>query len=106
MTIGTKDRTTINDIYKILIMAGLVLGLLAGCSSGDEVTPDVTPTVAREQTLEIDDEQEQTDQVSLEITEEPEIVVDECLVCHSNEERLKDTAAPVVDLESESSGEG
>jgi len=32
--------------------------------------------------------------------------IDECLVCHSNQQTLIDTAKPVVIVESESSGEG
>jgi len=41
------------------------------------------------------------------ITEDQETEIpDECLICHSNQQKLIDTANPVVVLESESSGEG
>lgn len=67
----------------------------------EQVTPvEPTPTAA-------DAEGEDDSEVSLApLTEDEQGEVNQCLVCHTDQEKLVDTAAPVVDVESESSGEG
>lgn len=43
---------------------------------------------------------------SVEVTESSEAEIDHCLACHSDQQQLIDTAAPVVEAPKESEGAG
>jgi hypothetical protein len=99
-------RTKISDTFQLLVIGGLLLVFLAGCQSDQVENAEVTPTVEVEEADVESVEEQDPEPVSMDSGEETQVVVDECLACHTDEGRLKDTADPVVDLESESSGEG
>ena len=91
---------------KAITISGGVLILIIGLSA---CKPAPDPSIAgssppNEQSIELTAVPETAVVVELENTE-PESV-NECLVCHSNQQALMDTANPEVVIESESSGEG
>jgi len=65
--------------------------LLSACAPAE--TPTLTAT-------------EETEPVETETVAEVQPETNECLACHTDKQRLIDTAAPVVEAESESSGVG
>lgn len=67
--------------------------LLTACASAGTIPPSVTAT-AEERPVE-------TEAV---VEVQPE--TDECLACHTDKQRLIDTAKPVVEAEGESKGVG
>jgi len=78
---------------KSKLLCALVVGffLLSACAPAE--TP--SPTATAEENL-----------VETETVVEVQPETDECVVCHTDKQRLIDTAAPVVETESESSGVG
>ena len=95
--------------YASLIIIGVLLILLAvSCQTADsQVAEDPTQEEGEAEVLESPEPTEtEAEEMAEAVIEEEPAVVDECLVCHTDQETLMDTADPVVDLESESSGEG
>jgi hypothetical protein len=99
----SKDNA---HFYKRILIFVVMIGL-SSCQSHPAPDPDpgyqfvsataessaiITPSVSTEADLFAEDQE----------TEIP----DECLICHSDQQKLIDTAKPVIVLESESSGEG
>ena len=76
-------------ILRFLIMAGF---LLSACGNR-QTTPTPSPTEAETP-------------VETEAVAEVQPEADECLACHTDKQRLIDTAAPVVEAEGESNGVG
>ena len=82
---------------------------LSGCQSRSSEETEPTPEITFE--IETTTETEGPETSSKETTEEVALVentaeVNQCLDCHTDQGRLEDTADPVVEVESESSGEG
>ena len=100
-----KKKSSSKIHYLSLIIIGVLLILLAvSCQSSDpEVT--VEPTQEQEEVLE-SPEPTVTESEEMASSEDESEPADQCLVCHTDQDTLMDTADPVVDLESESSGEG
>lgn len=69
----------------------IVFFLLSACAPAE--TPTLTATV-------------EVDPVETETVAEVQPETNECLACHTDKQHLIDTAAPVVEAESESSGVG
>ncbi|MFN2144530.1 MAG: hypothetical protein ACK2T7_04220 [Anaerolineales bacterium] len=81
-----------------LIVFVLMAGLFAGCGANVAVNNSPNETVIEEPT--------ESSKITLVLpTEVPELA-DECSACHSDKQRLIDTAAPVVEVEEESEGAG
>jgi hypothetical protein len=94
--------------YSVLMIIGVFLMVLAvSCQTAD---PQIVEEPTLEQEEEVLESPEPTASDPNEITEAQDegesAEVDQCLVCHTDQDTLMDTADPVVDLESESSGEG
>ena len=85
---------------------GLIWALVA-CDTPAVVgtTGDVLAPVLVEEATAIPDNPTDTPEAS-EIAAAFPPIVNECLTCHLDKQRLIDTAAPEVAVESESSGEG
>jgi hypothetical protein len=110
---GSIIRTTMMEMTKerymhwILIIGLLLLIFAAGCRADTAQVPEPTsvdqPTEEIEETETSDDAAEPT--LVAEVVEST-AEIDECLSCHIDEGLLRDTADPVAEVESESSGEG
>ena len=93
---------------RLWISVALILVLVA-CNTPVAVeTPgDILAPVIEDDTILVADTQTESDDTLLVAVTTPEpLPVDECLTCHLDKQRLIDTAAPEVVVESESSGEG
>ena len=77
-------------LFSALIVAAFVL---SACASADTTPPSVTATTEQKPV--------ETEPV---VGVQPE--TDECLACHTDKQRLTDTAQPVVEAEGESKGVG
>lgn len=94
-----KNRTRIPlSLLFFLCLGGL---LVAGCSGGNRAgssaQPELEPTAALEAVAALP---------TATPAPEPTAIPDECVECHTDKERLIDTADPVVEKESEDSGVG
>jgi len=93
-----------------ILIFGLVLSVtLASCQSAPETVSENIIEDTQDISLEDNSESATTTDDDNATEADPELVVEEinqCLVCHADQETLKDTAYPVVVIESESSGEG
>lgn len=86
-----------------------LLILIAACADAtEEANSEVAlvPTRQNTPTPTLTDQTEPNEPIPVEMATPEEAVVDECLTCHLDKQRLIDTAAPVVVVESESEGEG
>ena len=75
------------------LLSTLIIGfiLLSACAPAETPSPTATAEEKR---------------VEIEAVVEVEPKADECLACHTDKQRLIDTAEPVAESESESSGVG
>ena len=93
----------------LLILGGLMLVLAVSCQAG-AAQPALTQTLDLEPTgVQITEEAEE--EPTIETGEDPTQAItaeeqNQCLICHTDQQKLQDTADPVVVVESESSGEG
>jgi hypothetical protein len=96
--------------HTVIFLAIFVLSLLvAGCQSqsGETIEPTTQETVEVEvtstptQSASSSEEDTEAEAMAAEPAE-----VNQCLLCHTDQVRLEETADPVVVVESESSGEG
>ncbi len=87
-------------IFTLTIFLSIVI---AGCRS--KPAPDLEPTPLPA-TDSDSVEPAVAESVSETIEDQKTDEVNECLECHTNQQTLMDTAAPVIVVESESSGEG
>jgi hypothetical protein len=92
----------------LIILGGLLLLVAVSCQTGaTEQVP--TQAVAPEDTLEIDEvdsaePENSSGEDQAQVVESEDL--NQCLICHTDQQALQDTADPVVVVESESSGEG
>ena len=92
--------------FHLLILGALLLLGTASCQAGaEDADPglEAAPTQATQPLPETSAPEEEGGEVAAVPEEE---AVDQCLLCHTDQKTLIDTADPVVVVESESSGEG
>lgn len=82
-----------------------LLLLMAACADATEEANSEVVLVPTQQNI-LTDQTEPDEPIPAEIATPEKAVVDECLTCHLDKQRLIDTAAPEVVVESESEGEG
>jgi hypothetical protein len=101
----------------LLFITALVMLAVAACSAASEPTSGVEEEVTAEPTVAQPAAPIPTEEAVVETpAQAPAAVarvvpvgnpaVDDCVACHTNQDMLIDTAAPVVEIESESTGEG
>jgi hypothetical protein len=91
-------------VLSILLGIILILGAVSCRAQADqEPAPIQEEEVTAEEAL---DSPEPTVEVEDEVEEVMAAEVDQCLACHTDQQALIDTASPVEQTESESSGEG
>ena len=88
----------------IIILGVLLLVGAVSCEANIQEMPEVEETEIVSDSMSEPKETVEVEEVT--IADQPVEKVDECLACHIDQQILIDTADPVVDLESESSGEG
>lgn len=97
------------SIWPVSLMLGLIL-VISGCTSPPETLP--TPTAGDQPEAEVtpveptptgmEQEDDQVQQAEEAEPQEP----NQCLVCHTDQQALTDTADPEPVVEEESTGEG
>jgi len=89
-------------ISTLVFWVGLLLIGAVSCQAEQTQLP-----AAETPTQEVAEQAPTEESVEIAASEETEVPPqDQCLVCHTDQQTLMDTAAQVVALESESSGEG
>jgi hypothetical protein len=92
--------------YQLLVLGALIVFAAVSCrASGQnaEATPELELTEAA---VSAADTSRVTQAVEIAADEAEPEQVDQCLVCHTDQQALMDTADPVIVIESENSGEG
>lgn len=90
----------------LIMLLGLLL-LVGAVSCRADQTPEISQVdITATAPVVMEDPEPTAVDEGAALADQPEENVDECLACHTDQQMLIDTADPVVDLESESSGEG
>lgn len=88
VNIHTKRLLVKSKLFSTMIIA---VFFLSACGSRQTVTPSPTETKTP---------------IETEAVAEVQPEADECIACHTDKQRLIDTAAPIVEAEAESKGVG
>ena len=92
---------TNNNIFRICIVSLLIAAVAAACQPEEEPAPIAAAVSPQVQLTDIPT-QTPTEVAPTETAE----IVDQCLLCHADQQRLIDTADPVVEVVSENEGAG
>ena len=104
MTKLVQKRSKWITLFAVMTLLALSL-VLTGCG-GDTPVEELAEAVIAEPVAAMEEEavvEESTVETAVALVEEP---IDECLACHIDKEMLIDTADPIVEVISESEGEG
>lgn len=95
--------------FSFIILVFVSAVTLAGCQSGTDLEAETIPevTLESEVLLDSDPTEAPSDETNINgSTQVEKAEINQCLVCHTDQQELTNTAYPVEVVESESSGEG